>query len=126
MEQCKADPRVFQLRKDGETIVISCIHVHDIIVGGKSEVCHALNVFLLQEFQTTQGNLSWYLGCELERDKAGGVPRMSQRASIYNLSQVGMEPIQYLGSRHPNRQILALGGKGNRSVIRQFEQRLEA
>ena len=80
MEQCKADPRVFRLGKDGETIMNLCVHVDDIIVGGESEVCDALYASLLQEFQTTQGNLSWYLGCASERDKADGVLRMPQRA----------------------------------------------
>ena len=40
-------------------------------------MCDALYVFLLQEFQTTQGNLSCYLGGAFEGDKAGGVLRVS-------------------------------------------------
>ena len=53
MEQCKADPCVFRLRKYGETIMVMCVHVDDIIVGGESEVSDALYASLLQEFQTT-------------------------------------------------------------------------
>ena len=124
MEQCKADPSVFRLRKDGETIMILCVHVDYIIVGGAPEVCDALYAFLLQGFQTSQENHSWYLGCAFERDKSGDVLRMSQRAFIEYVA-VGRVSIQYLGSRHPIRQILVLGGKGNRSMISQFEQRLE-
>ena len=48
----------FRLRIDGETTMILCVHVDDIIVAGESEVCHALDASFLQEFQTTQGNLS--------------------------------------------------------------------
>ena len=53
MEQCKADPCVFRLRKDGETTMILYVRVDDIIVGGESEVRDALYASLLQEFQTT-------------------------------------------------------------------------
>ena len=86
MEHCKADPCVFRLRKYGETIMVLCDHVNDIIVGGESEVYDALYASLLQQFRTTQGNLSWYLGCAFERDKAGGVLRMSQRAFIESIA----------------------------------------
>ena len=88
MEQCKADLCFFRLRKDGETIRILSVHVDDISVR-ESEVRDALYASLLQDFQTTQGNLSWYLGCAFERDKTDGVLRMSQRAF--------MEPV---ASRH--------------------------
>ena len=54
-----------------------CVHVDDIIVERESEVCISLYASLLQEFQTTQGNLSRYLGFAFERDKAGGVLRIS-------------------------------------------------
>ena len=77
MEQCKAGPCDFRLRIDEETTMVLCVHVDDIIVAGESEVCDALHAPLLEKFQTTQGNLSWYLGCAFERDKAGGVLRMS-------------------------------------------------
>ena len=53
MDQCKADPCVFRLRKDGETTMILYFRVDDVIVGGESKVCDALYVSLLQEFQTT-------------------------------------------------------------------------
>ena len=98
MEQCKADPCVFRLRIDGETMMILCVHVvDDIIVAGESEVCDALYASLLQEFQTTQGNLSWYLSCAFERDKAVGVLRMSQRAFIESVaSRYGVNAVSGL------------------------------
>ena len=55
-----------------------CSHVDDIIVEGESKVCDALFVSLLQELQTTRGDLSWYLGCAFDQEKASGVLRMSQ------------------------------------------------
>ena len=84
-EQCKADPCVFRLRKYGETITILCVHVDDAIVGGESEVCDALYASLLQQFQTAH-YISWYLGCAFERDMAGGVLRISQRAFIESVA----------------------------------------
>ena len=66
--------------------MILYVHVHDIIVGGEFEVCDALYASLLQEFQTTQGNSSWHLGCAIERNKAGGVLRMTQRAFLESVS----------------------------------------
>ena len=87
MEQYKAYSCVYRLRTDGETTMSLCIHVDDVtVVGGESEVCDALYASLLQQFQTTQGNLSWYLGCAFERDEAGGVLRMSQRAFIESVA----------------------------------------
>ena len=74
--------------------MILCVHVDD-IVGGES-ACDALYASLLQEFQTTQGNLSWYLGCTFKRDKAGGVLRMSQRALIESVaSRYGVNTVLF-------------------------------
>ena len=65
MEQCKADPCVFRLIRDDVVMMIVCFHVDDITVAGV--------------FQTTEGELSWYLGCGFERDRKKGVLRVSQR-----------------------------------------------
>ena len=82
--------------------MILCVHVDDIIVAGESEVCGALYASLLQEFETTQGNLSWYLGCAFGRDKAGGVLRMSQRAFIESVvSRYGANTISGLPASQP-------------------------
>ena len=75
--------------------MILCVHVNYIIVG--ESACDALYATLLQESQTTQGNLSWYLGCAFERDKAGGVLRMSQRAFIESVaSRYGVNTVSGL------------------------------
>ena len=81
VEQCKADPCVFRLIRDGVVrVMIICVHVDDITVAGESEACDFLSTCRLEEFQTTGGELSWYLVCALERDRKGGVLRASQRA----------------------------------------------
>ena len=62
MEQRKADPCVSRLIRDGVVVMIVCVHVSNITVAGGSEVCAFLSTYLLEEFQTTGGELSWYLG----------------------------------------------------------------
>ena len=69
MEQCKAGPCVFRLIRGGVVVLIVCIHVDDITVAGESEACDFLSACLLEKFQTTGGELSWYLGCAFERDR---------------------------------------------------------
>ena len=121
MEQCKADPCVFRLIRDGVVVMIVCVHVDDITgcVAGESEACDFLSTCLREEFQTTGGELLWYLGCAFERDRKGGVLRASQRAFIeYVVSQYGVDAVFDLPAS--NRQILALGGTTSRSVISRF------
>ena len=62
MEQCKTDTCVFRLIRDGVVVMIVGVHVDDITVAGESEACYVLSTCLLEEFQTTGGELSWYLG----------------------------------------------------------------
>ena len=69
MEQCEADPCVFRLIRNGVVVMIVCVHLDDITVAGESEACEFLSTCLLEEFQTTRGELSWYLGCAFGRDR---------------------------------------------------------
>ena len=56
-----------------------------------------LSTCLLEEFQTTGGELSWYLGCAFERDRKGGVLRASQRAFIESVvSRYGIDAVSDL------------------------------
>ena len=59
MEQCKADPCVFRLIRDGVVVMIACVHVDDITVAGESEACGFFSTCLLEELQTTRGVPSW-------------------------------------------------------------------
>ena len=56
MGQCKADPCVFRLIKDGVVGMVVRVHVDGITVAGESEACDFLSTCLLEEFQTTGGN----------------------------------------------------------------------
>ena len=49
--------------------MIVCLHVDDITLAGESEACDFLDTCLLEGFQVTGGELSWYLGCAFERDR---------------------------------------------------------
>ena len=111
MEQCKADPCVFRLVRDGVIVImIVCVHVGDITVAGESKACDFLSTCLLEEFQTTGGELSWYLGCAFERDRKGGVLRASQRAFIESVvSRCGSDVVSNL----PASQSADLGPRRN-------------
>ena len=50
MEQCKADPCIFRLIRDGVVVMIVRVHVDDIAVAGESEAFDFLSTCLLEEF----------------------------------------------------------------------------
>ena len=98
MEQCKADPCEFRLIRDRVVVMIVCVHVDDITVAGESEACDFMSTCLLEEFQTTAGELSSYLGCAFVRDKKESVLRASHRV----LSRTG--PCKHTSTEeHPTR-----------------------
>ena len=74
----------------------------DITVAGESEACNYLGTCLLEEFQTTIGELSWFLGCAFERDRKGGVLRASQRAFIESVaSRYGVDAVSHFPASQP-------------------------
>ena len=76
--------------------------VDDITVAGESEACDFLSTCLLEEFQTTGGELSWYLRCAFERDRKGGVLRASQRAFIESMvSRYGVDAVSDIPTSRP-------------------------
>ena len=94
MEQFKADPCVFRLIRDGVVVMIVCVHVDDIILAEEPEACDFQSTSLLEKFQTTGGEHSWYRGCAFERDMKGGVLRASQRAFIESVvSRYGVDAV---------------------------------
>ena len=96
MEQCKTS-LCFQLIRDGVVVMTVCVHVDDITVAVESEACGFLSTCPLEEFQTTGGELSLYIGCAFERDKKEGVLSASQRASIESVvSRYGVDAVSDL------------------------------
>ena len=68
-----------------------------ITVAGEPEACGFQSTCLLDDFQTTGAELSWYLGFAFERDRKGGVFRPSQRAFIeYVVSRCGVDAVSDL------------------------------
>ena len=110
MDQCKADPCVFRLIKDGVVFMIVCVHVDGITVAEESKACDFLSTCFLEEFQTTGGGLSWYLGYAFERDRKGDVLRASQRAFIESVvNRYGADAVRDL----PASQSADLGPRRN-------------
>ena len=110
MDQCKADPRVFRLIKDGVVFMIACVDVDGITVAGESKTCDFLSTCFLEEFQTTGGELTWYLGYAFERDRKGDVLRASQRAFIESVvNRYGADAVSDL----PASQSADLGPRRN-------------
>ena len=69
----------------------------DIAIAGDLEACDFLSICLLEEFQTTGGEKSWYLGCAFKRDRKRGVLRASQRAYIESIvSRYGVDEVSDL------------------------------
>ena len=101
---------VFRLIRDGIVVMIIYVHVDGISVAGESEASAFLSTYLLEEFQTTGENLSWYLGCAFERDRKGGVLRASQRAIIVSIvGRYGVDAVPDL----PASQSTDLGPRRN-------------
>ena len=110
MEQFKADPCVFRLIREGIVVMIVCVQVDNIILAGEPEACDFQSTSLLEKFQTTGGEHSWYRGCAFERDMKRGVLRASQRAFIESVvSRYGVDAV----SDRPAPQLADLGPRRN-------------
>ena len=90
--------------------MIVCVHVDDITLAEESEACYFLGTCLLEEFQTTGGELPWYLGCAFEGDNKGGAFHASQRAFLESVvSRYGVDAVSNL----PASQSAYLGPRRN-------------
>ena len=87
MEQSEADPCVFRKVVDGEVALIVCVHVDDLAVTAKEKyTCDAFYAQLKEEFSVhDMGDLSWYLGCAVERNKMECVMKMTETAFVDSL-----------------------------------------
>lgn len=84
----KLTPSVFRKVVDEEVVLLVCVHVDDLDVAAKDK--EAFDVFYTQRLKgfpmNDMGDLSWYLGCALERDKAKGVVKLTQTAFVDSLA----------------------------------------
>ena len=63
MEQCKIDPCVFRLIREGIVVMIMTVHVDMAVAGPREEVDKLLEV-LNEDFTTNDlGELSFFTGC---------------------------------------------------------------
>ena len=84
LEQSKSDSSLFRLMQDDRVVLITVVHVHDMIVAAETKyLCDWLYAELKKMFPSTDlGDLSWYLRCAFERNLDKGTLRMSQSAFI--------------------------------------------
>ena len=88
-------PCVFRLIRDG--VVVMIMFMWMTLLLQESLRCDFLSTCLLEEFQITGGELSWYLGCAFERDRKGGLLRASQIAFIKSVvSRYGVDAVSGL------------------------------
>ena len=84
LDQSKSDPCLFKMMRGDRVVLITAVHVDDMIVAAETEyLCDCFYAELRRMFPSTDlGNLSWYLGRAFERNLDKGTLRMSQSAFI--------------------------------------------
>ena len=69
VEQCKTDPCVFRLIREGIVVMIMTVHVDDMAVGGPREDDDKLLEVLNEHFTTNDlGELSLFTGCAFRQN----------------------------------------------------------
>ena len=83
LEQSKSDPCLFRLMRGDRVILITVVHVDNMIVAAETSICDWFYAGLRRMFPSTDlGDLSWYLGCAFERNLDKGTLRMSKSTFI--------------------------------------------
>ena len=85
-EQWKADTCIFRKVVDGVVVMIVCVYVDDLLIGGSEEDCESLLASLNKKFPANNlGECTWYDGCSIERDVELGTIKLSQEACVESL-----------------------------------------
>ena len=88
MEECKSDPCVFRLVREGKIVLILAVHVDDIAGAGPRDEVDKLVVVLSDDLTTNDlGELSFFTGCVFSQDLEKGRRRMTQTAFIEILAR---------------------------------------
>ena len=84
MEQCKTDPCVFRLIREGKVVLILNVHVDDMAVGGPEDEIDKLLVVLNEDFTTTNdlGELSFFTGCAFTQNIEQGLSKSRRPHSL--------------------------------------------
>ena len=88
MEQCKSDPCVFCLIREGKIMLILTVHVDDIAVAGPRDEVDKLLVVLNEDLTTNDhGELFFFTECVFSQDFEKGRLSMTQTAFIQPLAR---------------------------------------
>ncbi|CAN0073780.1 unnamed protein product [Sphacelaria rigidula] len=79
MVQCEADPCVFKMEDAGDVRVIFVVHVDDILISGAEGNVRKVVKVLTDKFPTTNlEEVTWYMGCAVDRDWDRGTLSVTQ------------------------------------------------
>ena len=88
MEQCKTDPCVFRLIREGIVVMIMTVHVDDMAVAGPREEVDKLLEVLNEDFTTNDlGELSFFTECAFKQNLELGEISINQTAFIETLAR---------------------------------------
>ena len=88
MEQCKPDPCVFRLIREGKLVLILAVHVDDMAVAGTRVEVNKLLVTLKKDFETNDhGELSFFTGCTITQNTEKSLTSISQKTFIETLAR---------------------------------------
>ncbi|CAN0024032.1 unnamed protein product, partial [Choristocarpus tenellus] len=87
-EQCKSDPCVLRYVRDGVVCAVVAPHVDDLSVAGKIDVLIWVRSRIKEQFSMEDfGDLEYYLGCEISRDRTTQTVTISQTRYIKSVCQ---------------------------------------
>ena len=88
MEQCKTDPCVFRLIREGIVVIVKNVHVDDMAVACPREEVDKLLEVLNEDFTTYDlGELSFFTGCAFKKNLELGEISINQTAFIETLAR---------------------------------------
>ncbi|CAM9729954.1 unnamed protein product [Choristocarpus tenellus] len=87
-EQCRADPCVLHYVKDGVVCAVIAPHVDDLLVAGKMDVLIWVRSRIKEQFSIEDfGDIEYYMGCEISRDRNAQTVTISQTRYIKSVCQ---------------------------------------
>ncbi|CAM9752418.1 unnamed protein product, partial [Choristocarpus tenellus] len=88
LEQCRADPYVLRYIRDGVVCAMIAPHVDDLLVAGKIDVSIWICSRIKEQFSIEDfGDLEYYMGCEISRDRTAQTVTIGQTRYIKSVCQ---------------------------------------
>lgn len=120
-----ADHSLYMWMEDGDILAL-VIHVDDIVIASNSmEVLKEFKDAMAQTFEMTDlGELSFYLGIKIERDRSKGVIRMSQAHYVAEvLERFGMSECKSVGTPLDTKtRLLPYDGVATPGEVREYQR----